>query len=78
MITINMNKALTIRQNQIRAERAAMLAALDVQYMRAMEQGDTAEQQRIAAEKQRLRDATQHPDLLAAQTPEQLLAVNPL
>lgn len=78
MITVNMTKARDIKRDQIRAERAPLLAALDVQFMRAVETGDTAKQQEIAAEKQRLRDATSHPDIEAAQTPEELKAIDPL
>lgn len=78
MITVNMNKAREIKRELIRTERKALLEALDVAFMRAVEQGDTVKQQEIAVEKQRLRDATEHPDIEAAQTPEALKAVNPI
>lgn len=73
-----MNKAREIKRELIRAERKALLEALDVAFMRAVEQGDTAKQQEIAAEKQRLRDATQDPGIDAAQTPDELKDLNPL
>jgi len=57
-IIININKAKAIKLDMLRAERAPKLAALDVAFMRAVEQGDTAAQARIAAEKQALRDVT--------------------
>lgn len=57
-IRINIDKAKAIKLDQLRAERAPKLAALDVAFMRAVEQGDTAAQSRIAAEKQALRDVT--------------------
>jgi len=57
-IRINIDKAKAIKLDQFRAERAPKLAALDLAFMRAVEQGDTAEQSRIVAEKQALRDAT--------------------
>lgn len=57
-IRINIDKAKAIKLDQFRAERAPKLAALDVAFVRALEQGDTAEQARIAAEKQALRDVT--------------------
>ena len=57
-IRINIDKAKAIKLDQFRAERAPKLAALDVAFVRALEQGDTAEQSRIAAEKQALRDVT--------------------
>lgn len=78
MITINMTKARDIKRDMIRAERAPMLADLDVQFMRAVELGDNDLQSQIAAEKQRLRDATQDPSIEAAQTPEDLKALNVL
>ena len=57
-IRINIDKAKAIKLDQFRDERAPLLAALDVAFVRALEQGDTAEQTRIAAEKQALRDVT--------------------
>lgn len=57
-IRINIYKAKAIKLDQFRAERAPKLAALDVAFVRALEQGDTAEQSRIVAEKQALRDVT--------------------
>jgi hypothetical protein len=56
MITINFDKAKDITKDRLRQERASLLVAQDVLYMRATEQGqDTAA---IVAEKQRLRDLT--------------------
>ena len=60
-IRINIDKAKAIKLDQLRAERAPNLAALDLAFMRAVEQGDTAAQSRIAAEKQALRDVTKQP-----------------
>jgi hypothetical protein len=57
-ISINITKAKAIKLDQFRAERAPKLAALDVAFVRALEQGDTAAQTRIAAEKQALRGVT--------------------
>lgn len=77
MITVNMTKAREIKKDMIRADRAPLLAALDVEYMRAVETGDTVKQAEIAAKKQALRDATKDPAITAAQTPDQLKAVVP-
>jgi hypothetical protein len=56
MITINFDKAVEITKDRLRAERAALLAAQDVAFQRALESGaDTAA---IVVEKQRLRDIT--------------------
>jgi hypothetical protein len=60
-IIINIDKAKAIKLDQLRAERAPLLAALDLAFMRAVEQGDTAKQASIAAEKQALRDITKAP-----------------
>jgi hypothetical protein len=60
-IRINIDKAKAIKLDQLRAERAPKLAALDLAFMRAVERGDTAEQASIAAEKQALRDVTKTP-----------------
>jgi hypothetical protein len=75
MITINMDKAKEIQKNKLRAERATILNQLDVDFMRAVEQGDSQKQQEIAAKKQALRDATQHESLLNAQSVEELKQV---
>ena len=66
MITINLDKAREIHKDKIREARAPQLAALDVQFMRAVEQADTATQAEIAAKKQALRDATKAPGIAAA------------
>lgn len=56
MISIDIDKAKAITKSRLRAERAPLLAALDVAFQRALESGsDTAA---IVAEKQRLRDIT--------------------
>lgn len=60
MITINLDKAKEITKDRLRMERAPLLVAQDILYMRATEQGqDTTA---IVAEKQRLRDITQLAD----------------
>jgi hypothetical protein len=76
-ITINMTKAVEIKKDMIRAERAPLLASLDIEMMRAIEAGDTAKQAEVSAKKQALRDATQDSAILNAQTPEQLKAATP-
>jgi len=56
MITVNFDKAKDITKDRLRQERAPLLSAQDIAYMKALEAGaDTAE---IVAEKQRLRDVT--------------------
>lgn len=56
MITVNIDKAKAITKDRLRAERAPLLEAQDIAYMKALEAGqDTAA---IVTEKQRLRDVT--------------------
>jgi hypothetical protein len=74
-IQINMPKARDIHRATLRQERAPRLTALDVSFMRALERGDTATTQEIAAQKQALRDIPSHPAIEAAQTPEELMAL---
>lgn len=77
MIKVNMTKALEIKKDMIRAERQPKLEALDVKFMRAVEQNDTAKQAEITSKKQALRDATDDPALLKAKTPDDLKKVVP-
>jgi hypothetical protein len=56
MITIDIEKAKAITKDRLRAERVPLLAALDVQFQRALEFGDDTSA--VVAEKQRLRDIT--------------------
>jgi len=77
MITINMDKARKIKQDQIRDERKPLLEKLDVQFMRAVESGNSALQTEIATQKQALRDCTVDPVILNAATPEALKAARP-
>ncbi len=77
MISIDMAKAAEIQRARILSARAPMLAALDVEFMRAVERDDKAGQACISAEKQRLRDLTKDPRLPAEQTPEELASILP-
>jgi hypothetical protein len=74
-VIVNMPKARDIHRATLRQERAPRLTALDVAFMRALERGDTATSQEIAAQKQTLRDIPTHPAIEAAQTPEELIAL---
>ena len=56
MITINLTKAKDIAKDNLRKERTPVLASLDVQFMRAVETGNTSLQTAIAEQKQELRD----------------------
>jgi len=72
-VEIDMTKARDIHRDNLRAERMPRLAALDVAYMKALEQaGDTAA---IAAQKQALRDVTADARIAGAATPDALKAL---
>lgn len=72
MIGVNMNKAKDIWRDKIRADRTAELNKLDVEYMRALEAGDTTKQAEIVAKKQSLRDAPADERIDNATSPEEL------
>ena len=72
VVSVNIDKAKALTKERLRAERAPLLQAQDVLYMKALEQGqDTAT---IVAEKQRLRDITNLAD--ACTTTEELRALS--
>ena len=73
-VEINMTAALAIHKDNLRAERAPRLAALDVAYMKALEAGTGAAE--IAAQKETLRNITDDARLAAAATPDALKALD--
>lgn len=60
-IHINIEKAKDIWRNKWREARKPLLEQLDVEFMRAIEQGDATAQLEIIAKKQELRDVTKTP-----------------
>lgn len=60
-ISINMNKASLMWKDKLRADRKPLLENLDVQYMRALERGETESIQKIVKKKEFLRDITEDP-----------------
>ena len=73
-IETDMPLARDIQRNNLRAERAPRLAALDVDYMKALETGTGAAD--IAAEKAVLRDITSDARIDAAANPDELKALD--
>lgn len=57
-IGINVEKAKEIHKNKIRQVRNPLLQQKDVEYMRALEAGDSEKVSQVVAEKQVLRDVT--------------------
>lgn len=55
-INVNITTAKEIWRNKFREARTPIFEKLDVEFMRAIEIGDTQKQQEIAAKKQELRD----------------------
>ena len=72
-VEIDMAAARDIHRDNLRAERKPLLEALDVAYMRALE--DDTGTVNITAEKQVLRDVTADPRIDAAATPDELKAL---
>ena len=70
-IQVNMSKARDVQMDKIRDVRNKELVALDVPFMKALEDGDTDAQATLKAKKQELRDIPQTFDL-TTDTPEQL------
>jgi hypothetical protein len=64
----DVEKAKEVTKNILRAKRAALLDALDVEFLQALEKGQSTAS--VVAEKQRLRDITKEPD--KASTVEEL------
>lgn len=74
---VDMPKAVEIQKVVLRDLRAPKLVMLDVEFLKAVEAGDTKKQKEISDKKQALRDVTDDPRLAAAKTPEELKAVIP-
>jgi hypothetical protein len=69
---VHMPVAREIHREHLRSLRAPLLAALDVDMVRALEEGDAPKIAQVKAKKQALRDVTAHPSIESAQTPGQL------
>jgi len=74
-LVVNMDNAKEAHRNKLRVQRTERFAILDIDFMRAVEQADTAKQQEIAAIKQKLRDMPAHPSIAAATTTAELRAL---
>lgn len=74
-IAVDMTKARDIQRGRLRAERAPILASLDVEALRAFEARDDAKADIVKIRKQKLRDLPAHPAIDAAATPEELKAL---
>ena len=74
-IIINPDKAKAIWKDKWREARKPLLASLDIEFMKAVESGDSGKQAEVAAQKQALRDVTQTE--IAGNSPDEIKAVWP-
>lgn len=69
---VDINKAKEIWKNKIRVVRDARLKALDIEWMKAMENGESKAASLVAVKKQRLRDVTEREDFKTLTTIQQI------
>lgn len=74
-ISINIEKAKDIWKDKWRDARKPLLDALDIEFVRALESGDTIKQAEIFEKKQALRDVTKTP--INATTPDEIKNIWP-
>jgi hypothetical protein len=72
MFKINIEKAKEIHKDYLRSVRFEELNKLDVEFMKAMESGNSEKIAEIATKKQELRDITTASEIENAQTVEDL------
>ncbi|NBR25354.1 MAG: hypothetical protein EBU08_16565 [Micrococcales bacterium] len=75
MIIVNPDKAKAIWKDKWREVRKPLLASLDIEFMKAVENGNSQKQAEIASKKQALRDVTLIE--IVGNTPEEIKAVWP-
>ena len=75
--TVDMDKAKEIWIDQIRIVRNDRLKALDIEWMKAIENGENKEASDIAAVKQSLRDVTERADIHKCKTTASLKKYRP-
>ena len=76
-IHVHLGKCREIHANKLRELRKPKLESLDVEFMKAFEEGDEQKKARVSLKKMALRDITKHPGFLNAATPEELKAFMP-
>ena len=72
VVVIDMNKAKEIKKAELRRERTERFAKMDAEYMMALEQSNTSKKKKIAEDKQKLRDFSEHEVFNTVETPEEL------
>lgn len=71
-IVVDMSRARDIHRDRLRAARAPLLAALDIETMRVTEKADSVALAEVARKKQMLCDAPAHRAIEEAKTPDEL------
>ena len=74
-IGVNIAKAKELQKERFRQVRKPLLEALDIDYQRADEAGDTSKKTEIATKKQALRDVTNNTALNDASSATEIRAV---
>jgi len=77
-VQVDMPAARDVHRNRLRRARKTLFRRADADISQAMAVADVDRVQATEAHRQTLRDVTQHPDIEAAQTPEELMRVWPL
>lgn len=72
MIKTNIEKAKEITKDNLRGLREPVLKQLDIEYLKAIESGNTQAQLEIVNKKEILRNITKTDDLLSATTEKEL------
>lgn len=72
MFKINIEKAKEIHKDHLRSVRFQELQRLDIEFMKAVESGDSEKIAEISAKKQELRDITASPEIENATSVENL------
>ena len=73
-VEVDMAAARNIHKDNLRADRVARMEALDVEFMQALEAGNSTSA--IATKKQTLRDITDDSRIASASTPDALKALD--
>ena len=74
-IGVNIAKAKELQKERFRQVRHPLLDALDIEYQRADEAGDSSKKTEVATKKQALRDVTNNSTLNAASSAADIRAV---
>lgn len=75
IVSIDFNKFKEIHKDKWREARKPLLASLDIEFMKAVESGDSNKQAEVASKKQELRDVTSVE--ISGNSPEEIKAVWP-